>query len=397
MKVLIAEDDPASNALLNFSCSNGDSMSSTPSAALEAWKALQREDTPQIAILDWMMPGMDGLDVCRRIREREKGGISIPMSSCLPRRAQGRCRHRNRRRRGRIYRQALQQGELRARLRTGKRIIELQTALRVANRKLLLMSRLDPLTGALNRNAILDDLDLAFYRSGREKNPLCISLVDVDNLKELNQREGRAAGDRILQDIVRRINARIRRTDCLGRYGTDEFLVVLSGVDLNTGMGVCRRIRDTISEKEIAINDGTLSVTVSQCLAVWGGVRPAPRNSSPLPKAPCRQQRPAAATAWRKRNSPNKIRLRSRRAFGILARIPRSKQWDYARRRIQRPYVERYCFQIFFAAGVSIRKAAAASREAEMGRSRKSGNAPGTRSGTAGGSSPAWGRGSWPG
>ena len=274
MKVLIAEDDPASNALLKSLLLKWGFDIANSFDGMEAWKVLQRqgEDTPQIAILDWMMPGMDGLEVCRHIREREKGGDLYTYVIVLT--AKG-------------DREDIVTGidagadeyivkpfdkeELRARLRTGQRIIELQTALRVANRKLLLMSRLDPLTGALNRNAILDDLDLAFYRSRREKKPLSISLVDVDNLKELNQRDGRAAGDRILQDIVRRINARIRRTDCLGRYGTDEFLVVLSGVDLKTGMGVCRRIRDTIGEKEIAVNDHSLPVTVSQCLALWDG------------------------------------------------------------------------------------------------------------------------------
>jgi len=272
MKVLIAEDDPASNALLKSLLLKWGFDVVNTFGGVEAWKALQREDTPQIAILDWMMPGMDGLEVCRRVREQEKGGDLYTYVIVLTAKSD---------------REDIVTGidagadeyivkpfdkeELRARLRTGQRIIELQTALRVANRKLLLMSRLDPLTGALNRNAILDDLDLAFYRSEREKKPLSISLVHVDNLKKLSQSAGCAAGDRILQDIVRRINARIRRTDYLGRYGTDDFLVVLSGVDLNTGMGVCRRIRDTISEKEIPVNDHSLPVTVSQCLVVWDG------------------------------------------------------------------------------------------------------------------------------
>ena len=272
MKVLIAEDDPASNALLKSLLLKWGFDVVNTFGGVEAWRALQREDTPQIAILDWMMPGMDGLEVCRRVREQEKGGDLYTYVIVLTAKSD---------------REDIVTGidagadeyivkpfdkeELRARLRTGQRIIELQTALRVANRKLLLMSRLDPLTGALNRNAILDDLDLAFYRSEREKKPLSISLVHVDNLKKLSQSAGCAAGDRILQDIVRRINARIRRTDYLGRYGTDDFLVVLSGVDLNTGMGVCRRIRDTISEKEIPVNDHSLPVTVSQCLVAWDG------------------------------------------------------------------------------------------------------------------------------
>jgi diguanylate cyclase (GGDEF)-like protein len=153
---------------------------------------------------------------------------------------------------------------LKARLNAGQRIIELQTALRIANKKLLSMSRLDPLTGALSRSAIIEDLDLAIYRSQREHKSLSISLVDIDNLKEVNERSGRAEGDRILQASVRRINACLRRSDNFGRYGKDEFLIILSGADLDAGMAICRRIQN-------AISDDSFPATVSQSLAVWDG------------------------------------------------------------------------------------------------------------------------------
>ncbi len=272
MKVLIAEDDPASNVLLKSLLLRWGFDIVNAFDGTEAWKALQGEDTPQIIILDWMMPGMDGLEVCRRLREMEKGGDRYTYVIMLTAKGDSEDIVTGIDAGADEYIiKPFDKGELRARLRTGQRIIELQTALRASNRKLLLMSRLDPLTGALNRSAILHDLDLAVYRSRREQKPLSISLVDVDNLKELNARSGRAAGDRILQDSVRRINTCLRRTDCFGRYGTDEFLVILPGVDLDTGMGVCLRIRDAISEKEIIVNDRALPVTVSQCLAVWDG------------------------------------------------------------------------------------------------------------------------------
>jgi len=272
MKVLIAEDDPASNVLVKSLLLRWGFDIVTAFNGEEAWKVLDREDSPQIAIIDWMMPEIDGLEVCRRIREREKGGDRYTYVIMLTAKGD----------RDDIVTgidagadeyiiKPFDKRELRARLRTGQRIIELQTALRAANRKLLLMSRLDPLTGSLSRSAVLDDLDLAVYRSQREGKPLSISLVDVDNLKKLNEQSGRAVGDRALQDSVRRITTCLRRTDSFGRYGTDEFLVILPGVDLDAGMGICLRIRDAIAEKAIVVNDQPFPVTVSQCLTLWDG------------------------------------------------------------------------------------------------------------------------------
>lgn len=272
MKILIAEDNPSSNLLLKNLLFSWKFDIVTAFNGTEAWKILQEEDVPQIAILDWMMPGMDGLEVCGRIREWEKGRDQYTYIIMLT----GRSDKKD-------IVTAIDAGaddyivkpfdkkELRARLQTGQRIIELQMALRVANKKLLIMSRLDPLTGALNRSAILDDLDLAVYRSTREKKSLSISLVDIDNLKEMNERYGRSSGDQILQAIVRRINACIRRTDCLGRFGGDEFLVIMLGVDFDTAMTICHRIQNAFTEKKIVLNDHSFPVTVSQSLAVWDG------------------------------------------------------------------------------------------------------------------------------
>lgn len=265
MKILIAEDDPTGNLILKSMLLRWGFDVVTTFNGADAWKILQGEDVPQIAIIDWVMPGLEGLEVCRRIRELEKGGDRYTYVVILT---------------GRDDKEDIvagigagaddyivkpfDKGELKARLNAGQRIVELQTALRIANKKLLSMSRLDPLTGALSRGAILEDLDLAMYRSTREKKSLSISLVDIDNLKEVNERSGRGAGDRILQTSVRRISACLRRSDNFGRYGKDEFLIILPGVDFDNGTTICRRIQD-------AVNDDSFPVTVSQSLAVWDG------------------------------------------------------------------------------------------------------------------------------
>ena len=272
MKVLIAEDEPTGNLLLKSMVFRWGFDIVTAFDGTEALKRLQEEDAPQIVILDWVMPGIDGLEVCRRIREMEKGkdrytyvimltgrGDTEDIVTGIDAGADD------------YVVKPFNQEELRARLRTGQRNIELQMALRAANNKLQIISRLDPLTGALSRSAILDDLDLAMYRSRRGKKILTIALIDIDDLKEMNERHGRSAGDKVLQESVRRISACLRRTDNFGRYGGDEFLVILLGANNSAGMEICHRIQSIIGEKEIVLHDHSISVTVSQSLAVWDG------------------------------------------------------------------------------------------------------------------------------
>jgi len=269
---MIAEDDPVNSRFLKTLLFRWGFDVVAVDNGVEACRILEQKDVPQIAILDWVMPGLDGLEVCRRLRESERGGDRYTYVIILT---------------GRSEREDIVTGidagaddyivkpfdtkELNARLHAGQRIVDLQTALRAANKKLLFMSRLDPLTGALSHNAILDDLDLAMYRSRRERQPLGIALVDVDDLKGKNESYGRGAGDQILQDCVRRMNGCLRRTDGLGRLGGDEFFLILPGVDFAKGSLVCERIRSAVSGKEIQFGDYLFRVTVSQSLALWDG------------------------------------------------------------------------------------------------------------------------------
>lgn len=272
LKVLIADDDSASSILLKKMLLRWGFDIVTAFDGADAWRILQEENPPQMAILDWMMPEMDGLEICRRLRDKEKSGDQYTYVIILTSMSE---------------KQDIVAGmdagaddyivkpfdkeEMRARLRAGQRIIDLQTALRVANKRLMIMSRLDPLTGALTRNAISDDLDLAMYRAARENKTLSISLLDLDDLKAVNDRYGRNIGDLILQDSVRRINASIRRTDYFGRYGGDEFLIIMLGNSIEKSMVVCQRIKKAISEKNVLVDGYSIPVTASQSLVVWDG------------------------------------------------------------------------------------------------------------------------------
>ena len=272
MKVLLAEDDSAASLPLKKLLFKWGFDVMATSNGLDAWQILQTENAPQLAILDWTLPYMDGPSICRSIREQEKTQDRYTYVVMLTPKHE-KC----------DIVEGLEAGaddyvvrpfdkdEMRARLYAGQRIVEVQMALRVANRRLLIMSRLDPLTGALSRNAILDDLDLAMYRAGREKKSLTVSLVDIDNLRAINERYGRTTGDQILQDSVRRINTSVRRTDSFGRYGADEFLVILLGADAEQGLIVGERIQTAICDEDFLINSHSLHVTVSQTMMTWDG------------------------------------------------------------------------------------------------------------------------------
>lgn len=272
MRVLIAEDDSASNIFLKRLLLRWGFDIETAFDGTRAWELLQEEDAPSMAVLDWMMPGMDGLEVCRRLREKEKNDHRYTYVMMLTSRTEKEDIIAGMEAGADDYlTKPFDKDELLARLRAGQRIIELHGALSAANKRLLVLSRLDPLTGALSRNALLHDMDLAMYRASREKKSLGIAMVDFDNLKEYNQRFGRDTGDRALQESVRKICGCLRRTDCLGRWGGDEFLVILPGVTIDQGKTVCRRIRQAIAREETVVGEQSLKITASQSLAIWDG------------------------------------------------------------------------------------------------------------------------------
>ena len=93
----------------------------------------------------------------------------------------------------------------------------------------------------------------------------------MDNLKGINESYGREAGDHVLQEIVRRINSGLRRADCFGRYGGDEFLVILLGVEFGNSLVVCQRLLKAVRERDFDFGGHSLSVTASQTMAVWDG------------------------------------------------------------------------------------------------------------------------------
>jgi len=154
-------------------------------------------------------------------------------------------------------------------MRAGWRILELQRELLDAREELRVQATHDSLTGLWNRASILETLDKELARAQREGHPLAMLMIDVDHFKLVNDTHGHQAGDAMLREVARRIRSTIRRYDTAGRYGGEEFVVVLPATDLAGGMTQAERIRQTIAGEGVAASGKLVEVTCSIGVCSW--------------------------------------------------------------------------------------------------------------------------------
>jgi diguanylate cyclase (GGDEF)-like protein len=153
--------------------------------------------------------------------------------------------------------------ELQARLRSGQRIIDLQNKLRIAYETQKYQATHDSLTEIWNRPAILDLFSRECAKAAREKSVIGVLIADVDHFKIINDQFGHVCGDIALREIARRMQASLRPYDFIGRYGGEEFLVLVPGCDLQTVCEVAERIRLGVAAQTIVARDNEIAVTLS--------------------------------------------------------------------------------------------------------------------------------------
>ena len=262
MKVLAAEDNPVFQSMLRAMLTKWGYEAVIARDGNEAWQALEADDGPRLAVLDWMMPGMDGVEVCRRVRAvpRESYVYLILLTA-------------------RTDSQDLVEGmeagaddyltkpfeahELRVRLRAGRRVLDLQHQLLAAQEALRVQATHDCLTGLLNHGAILDTLHKELARGSREQLPIALLMADLDRFKNVNDTHGHQGGDTVLHEAAGRMKSAIRRYDALGRYGGEEFLFVLPGCQGADALAQAERIREAVAAEPFAAGNRTFPVTCS--------------------------------------------------------------------------------------------------------------------------------------
>lgn len=272
MKILIAEDDPISRRLLEAILAKWGYDVVVTKDGSEALQALQAEDAPELAILDWMMPGMDGVEICRKIRaERKEPYKYIILLTAL---------HRDEDLIAGMEAGAddyiakpFKSNELKVRLRAGRRIIELQSELISARESLREKATHDLLTSLWNHEEILQMLRQELVRSKREGNYVGVIMADLDHFKKVNDTYGHMAGDAVLRLTAQKIVTAIRSYDSVGRYGGEEFLVILPGCDREYAAFIAERIRLCIGSDNMDTPEGMIPVTMSLGVAVSGKER----------------------------------------------------------------------------------------------------------------------------
>jgi two-component system, cell cycle response regulator len=262
VKILIADDSIVSRHLLEATLRKWGYDVMVACDGAEALELLQREDAPALIILDWMMPGMTGVEVCRSIRKRD--GEPYTYILLLTSKSQKEDLIEGMEAGADDYlTKPFDQNELQVRLRAGIRLVDLQTQLLKAREDLRDQATRDSLTHLWNRSSILAELARELARSQRESRPLGVVIVDLDHFKQINDTYGHLVGDAVLREAAHRMQSSIRQYDSIGRYGGEEFLILFPGCNETESFSQADRLRKQLAQTEMAVNNSSLRVTAS--------------------------------------------------------------------------------------------------------------------------------------
>jgi len=267
MRILVAEDDAISRTLLERTLQRAGYAVVSVENGAQAIAELVKHDAPRLALLDWIMPEMDGVEVCREIRRRKeqaytylillsskesKGDIVVGLESGADD----------------YLTKPFNVDELKARLRTGHRILELEDHLVEARESMRFQATHDLLTSLWNRGVIVELMSHEIMRSRREGSCTAVMMCDIDHFKSVNDQYGHAVGDEVLREVARRLHNSVRSYDTVGRYGGEEFLVALNKCNPGSAISRAENLREKIAARPIQTTNKPVSVTISIGLAL---------------------------------------------------------------------------------------------------------------------------------
>lgn len=330
MKILIADDEVMSRRLLQKTMERaGYEVIAVENGRLAA-DELCKPDGPKLALLDWMMPELDGPGVCREVRKRKEHSYVYMVLLTSKEKKED-------------IVAGLKSGaddyltkpfdaeELKARLRTGIRILDLEDRLVEAREEMRFQATHDALTSLWNRGMIMELLARELARSIREDKSAAILVGDLDHFKQVNDTYGHLVGDEVLKETARRLLSSVRSYDFVGRWGGEEFLVVLNNCDPAFSLARAEEICKTIARKPVQTSGGAVPITMSLGLVLsheWGSLsvvqlvheadealyaaKAAGRNCVrvAIPKTGLKDGNSAVAEAIRLRRSPVEVKDR---------------------------------------------------------------------------------------
>ena len=275
MKVLIADDSATSRALLRGALLRWGYEVVMAENGTQAWEILAQPDCPPMAILDWVMPGMTGPEVCRKVRETHREPYTyillLTSKNTKTETVEGLEAGADD-----YVVKPFDENELHVRLRAGKRIIDLQMDLVTAREELRERANKDLLTMLPNRSAVSSALEQELSRCHRDRRTVGVILLDIDHFKRINDTFGHFAGDAVLRETASRLRHNMRPYDAIGRYGGEEFLVVLPNCDLNQAAQQADRMRLRLSTDSMRVDGTELRVSASFGVTVSDGSERSP-------------------------------------------------------------------------------------------------------------------------
>ncbi len=260
--ILVAEDSPIFRLLLEKTLRKAGHEVTSVENGRKAFDLFERHFFP-IILSDWMMPEMDGIELCKAVRSTQSPsyvfiifltsknakedivtGLEAGADDYLSK--------------------PFNPDELKARIKTGIRILKLERSLIKAKEEIRMLSFTDPLTGCFNRGYADNGLRKEVKRALRYKSPLSVVMFDIDRFKSINDSYGHQGGDSVLVEVVNRVRRSIRNdVDWLCRYGGDEFVLVLPETDIAGAKKLSERIRTKISQEKITFENFEIDVTAS--------------------------------------------------------------------------------------------------------------------------------------
>lgn len=271
MDILVAEDSKVSQAMLKAILGRWGHRVVLAADGLKALEIMDKPDAPQLILLDWIMPGMDGLDVCRKLLEdpsREPPYIIFltakdTMSDMVVGLGAGASD---------FIKKPFNREELHARINVGQRTLRLQKELVAAREKMANLAMIDPLTGAFNRRAMIEMIEKEQARTIRKGGAIWLALFDVDRFKQINDTHGHHVGDQVLVEFCDVIRKRIRKTDTLSRWGGEEFLLMAPAGDYELSLAsvspLFDRIRQSIEDTPVHAEGKEIRYTTSAGVAL---------------------------------------------------------------------------------------------------------------------------------
>jgi two-component system cell cycle response regulator len=274
MQVLVVEDSAVYRKLIGDHLRSWKFEVTIAESGAEAWQVLEQPTAPKLVLLDWVLPDVEGIELCRRVRSASFSGHYVYIILLTSK--EGRQNMLDALQAGAddYLMKPFDQSELKARLLTGKRILNLQDELVAARELMRDAATRDSLTGLLNRGEIFAMLERELERARRERKPLSVILSDIDHFKHVNDSHGHLFGDEALREIARRLQSKLRPYDGVGRYGGEEFLLVLPNCDAVGAMERANELREIIAKTPV-ISGGvkrpitmSMGVSVSECIGV---------------------------------------------------------------------------------------------------------------------------------